>query len=197
MRRSEDLERFIEKITTKKALVFTGLFAAAFVLINYSELSVAGLLKITNGANILDFEFGFSSAEANSIVTALGEQGRSFYLTKIIPIDFVFPVTYMLCYAGWIARLAKNTMPMKGAKRLLILPLLAMLFDWLENAGVIMILTQYPGIPEGAVALASTAGMIKFTFTLCSMVTIMVLLVMSLLKRRIKNKTAQQQRELC
>ncbi len=185
------MERFIEKITTKKALVITALFAAAFFLINYSGVGVAGLLKITNGANILDFEFGYSSAQANSIVTALGEQGRLFYLTKIIPIDFVFPATYMLCYAGWIARLAKNVLPLRRAKRLLILPLLAMLFDWLENIGIIFILTQYTGISDGAVALASTAGMIKFTFTLCSMVTIFVLLVLSLLKRRSKSATAQ------
>ncbi len=185
------MERLIEKITTKKALVFTALFAAAFFLINNSGIGVAGLLKITNGANILDFEFGYSSAQANSIVTALGEQGRLFYLTKIIPIDFAFPVTYMLCYAGWIARLAKNVLPVKRAKRLLILPLLAMLFDWLENIGIIFILTQFPSMPDGAVALASTAGMIKFAFTLCSMVTIITLLMVSLLRRRSKIETVQ------
>ncbi len=185
------MERFIEKITTRKALILTAFFAAALFLINYSGAGVAGLLKITNGANILDFEFGYSSAQANSIVTALGEQGRLFYLTKIIPIDFVFPVTYMLMYAGWIARLSKNVLPVKQAKRLLILPLLAMLFDWLENIGIIFILTQYPSMPDGAVALASTAGMIKFAFTLCSMVTIVVLFVVSLLRRRSKIETAQ------
>ena len=44
----------INKVTWKKAAVFTVLFAVVFMVINYSGIGVAGLLRITGGANILD-----------------------------------------------------------------------------------------------------------------------------------------------
>jgi len=177
------LKRIIEKVTLTKTLVCTAIFITLYVLINYTEVGVAGLLKITNGANILDFEFGYSTAQAHNMLTALGEQGRLFYLTKIIPIDFAFPLAYMLCYAGWVALLVKHISPLSAAKFLITLPLLAMLFDWIENIGNILMLTQYPNISETAVSLASASGILKFLFILGSMGTIIVLLVIYILRK--------------
>ncbi len=181
------MKQIIEKITLRKALFCTAIFAAFFVLINYTEVGVAGLLKITNGATILDFKFGYSTADAHNIITALGEQGRAFYLAKIIPIDFPFPLAYMLCYAGWIALLVKHVAPLGAAKLLLVLPLLAMLFDWIENIGIIFILTQYPDIAEKAVALASASGILKSLFTQGSIITIIVLLIIYILRKILKS----------
>ena len=183
------MKHITEKITLKKALLCTAVFAAFFILINYTEVGVAGLMKITNGANILDFKFGYSTAEAHNMITALGEQGRAFYLTKIIPIDFPFPLAYMLCYAGWIALLVKHVAPLGPAKLLLTLPLLAMLSDWAENIGIIFILTCYPDIPENAVVLASTSGILKNLFTQGSIITIIVLLVIYIFMKILKKRT--------
>jgi len=75
----------IEKATWKKALSFTVLFAFFLVLINFTGIGVAGLLSITDGANILDFEFGFTHERASEMLMALGSDGRAFYLTRVIP----------------------------------------------------------------------------------------------------------------
>ncbi len=174
---------FVKKATLGKALLFTTIFTAFFVLINFTEVGVAGLLKITNGASILDFRFGYSAAEAHDMLTTLGEQGRSFYLQKIIPIDFPFPLASMLCYAGWIA-LVKHTVPQSKAKNLLIIPFLEMLFNWMENFGIIFMLTGYPDIPVQAVTMASISGVLKALFTLGSLFAILVLLTGYLLKTR-------------
>lgn len=175
---------FVKKATLRKALLSTTIFTAFFVLINFTEVGVAGLLKITNGASILDFRFGYSAAEAHDMLTTLGEQGRSFYLQKIIPIDFPFPLASMLCYTGWIALLVKHTVPQSKAKHLLIIPFLAMLFDWMENLGIIFMLTGYPDIPVQAVTMASISGVLKALFTLGSLFAILVLLTGYLLKTR-------------
>ncbi|MCL2697704.1 MAG: hypothetical protein FWE74_06455 [Oscillospiraceae bacterium] len=167
----------------KKAVIFTVLFAIFYTVINFSGIGVTGLLKITDGANILDFEFGYSEEEAYDMLTALGEEGREFYLTKIIPLDFPFPVTYMLFYAGWIALLLKHITQSKRFKYLLLIPVLAALSDWIENIGIIAMLRSYPDLPPWAAATASFAGMIKFSLTALSIAVIIVLLFVFIYKK--------------
>lgn len=172
----------IEKASHKKALLFSALFCALLVTINYSPIGVAGLLKITGGANILDFEFGYTCEEARGMLAALGPEGRAFYLAKILPADFLFPLSYMLFYTGFIALLLKNLNPARYAKYTVIIPAGAMLFDWLENAGVIAMLADYPDIPAWAASLASVSGMLKMIFTVGSITAIGVLLAMYVFK---------------
>jgi len=172
------LETVIQKASWKKAVLFSALFAASYVLINYSGIGVAGLLKITGGANILDFEFGYSYEKAYNMLTALGVEGRTFYLTKILPMDYPFPLTYMLFYIGFIALLIKHTAKNKPYRFLLFIPVLAMLFDWIENIGLITMLSSYPNLLEWAVPVASIFGMLKTIFMVGSIMIIGVLLVM-------------------
>ena len=168
----------------RKVVLFTVFFIAMYILINNTAVGVAGLLQITGGANILDFEFGFTAAEALDMLTALGGQGRSFYLTHIIPIDFLFPLSYMLCYMGWIALLLKYIAPKGYMKSLLLVPSLAMLFDWIENIAVIFILKNYPSLPEWAVITASTAGIVKMICIIASVAAIIILLLVLFFKRK-------------
>ena len=177
------MNRFIERITWKKALLFTALFVVLYILINYTTVGVTGLLQITNGANILDFEFGYTASKAYNLLTALGNDGRSFYIGKILPLDFPFPFTYMLCYAGWIALMGKYTIPQSALKFLLAAPVLAMLFDWSENIGILAMLKNYPLLPMWAVMTASVAGILKTVFTVCSLIIMILLLAVIILKK--------------
>jgi len=170
---------FIQRITLKMAIIFTLLFITFFYVINFSDLGVSGLLKITDGANILDFEFGYSKDEAYQILTALGIEGRTFYLKRILPIDFLFPLSYMFIYAGWIAflikyiygiRLEDKTITYnKLLNNLLYLPIFAALFDFIENVGIIFLLINYPSLPSWSTYIASYAGILKTVFTIGSM----------------------------
>jgi len=161
---SKFLNTIIRKITWKTASVFTVLFIVMFVLINYSGIGVSGLLRITGGANILDFELGYTQEKAYDMLTALGTEGRAFYLGKIMPLDFPFPLAYMLFYVGWIALLLKQSDPKEWCKYLLFVPVLAMVFDWIENIGIITMLHHYPNLPSWAVVTASISGILKMAF---------------------------------
>ena len=178
------MNTIIEKASLRKAVPFTVFFVAMYFLINNTAFGVAGLLQITGGANILDFEFGYTAAEALDMLTALGEQGRNFYLTRIIPIYFPFPFSYMLCYAGWIALLLKHIAPKGYMKSLLLVPITAMLFDWIENIAVIFMLKSYLSLPKWAIMTASTAGILKMTCIVASVATIGVLLLVFFFKRK-------------
>ena len=173
---SDKLDRIVYAASWKKTVLFTALFAILYIVINFSPIGVAGLLNITGGANILDFEFGFTYEEANRILTALGEEGRTFYLTRILPLDFPFPFSLMLACVGIIALLIKHIASEKPYRYLIFIPVLLMLFDWIENIGIIILLNNYPSLPTWAVSLASISGILKHIFTYSSIVAIGVLL---------------------
>jgi len=181
------LNTIIQKATWKKATVFTLLFAALYVLINFSGIGVAGLLRITDGANILDFEYGYTYDKAYNMLTALGIEGRAFYQTRILPIDFPFPFSYMLFYSGFIALLIKHIRPSKLLGYLLFIPVLAMLSDWIENIGIISMLSNYPALPDWSVSLASTMGMLKTSCTIGS-IAIIVGLFITFAYQRLRRK---------
>jgi hypothetical protein len=144
---------------------------------------VAGLLKITGGANILDFEIGYTLEQAKGLLTALGEEGRMFYLTRIIPLDFLFPVSYMLFYAGWIALFIKHITIRRWMKYALVFPVINMLSDWIENIGIIAMLRSYPDLPGFAVSVSSIAGTIKMTLAVINIALICVFFVIFLVNK--------------
>ena len=166
----------INKVTWKIVAVFTVLFAVVFIVINYSSIGVAGLLRITGGANILDFEFGYSNEGAYQMLTALGADGRIFYLTQILPMDFLLPLSYMLFYVSIIALLIKHSGRHRYYCFLLCIPVLAAVSDWIENIGIISMLRNYPILPVWAVVSASCAGIIKTVCTMGSIAAIGMLL---------------------
>ena len=185
------MKTVIEKVTLKKTLLFTAAFAVLYVLINFTSFGMVGLLRITNGASILDSEFGYSTAKAYDMLTALGEDGRNFYLFHILPLDAPFPLAGMLCFVGWIALLVKKVAPSSVARFTILIPLFSLLFDWIENLGAIIMLNTYPSIPELVVYIASVSGMLKMTFFLGNFAVIVVLLVAFIFKKA-KNKCEKE-----
>jgi len=180
------LDCIVQKVIWKIALLFAFLFGVFYLLINFSGFGVAGLLEVTGGASILDFEFGFTYEKALAMLGALGADGRSFYLTKIIPLDFLFPLSYMLCYSSLIALLLKYTSLRKPGIYLLMFPVLGMLCDWTENIGIIVMLNSYPNLHEWVVSLTSTAGIIKAVLSVGNLLIIAMLLLLALRKRLLK-----------
>jgi len=181
-------EKIIKGITWKAVLLFSAIFGALYCIINFSGFGVAGLLEITGGPSILDFQYGYSSAEAYEMLTALGADGRAFYIGRILPVDFPFPVSYMLCFASWIAWLLKNIGRKNWLNYLLFVPVLAMLFDWAENIGIIVMLNNYPLLPAWALSLASVSSTLKMGLTVCSIAIIAILIIARLTMHFMRKK---------
>ena len=182
--------KIIKNATWGKTILSAVLFLTFLLLINVSGIGVAGLLRITDGVNILDFEFGYTYEQAYDILTAMGAEGRSFYLTRIVPLDFPFPFSYMLFYTGCIAILIKKSACNITSihRYIFLVPLLAMIFDWIENIGIIVMLNNYPYLPGWAVILSSISGMFKMVFIVLNIVVIGILLVISVFSS--KNRRA-------
>ena len=180
----------IEKSTWKTSVFFTLLFITFYLLINFSGIGVSGLLDITGGASILDFEFGYTYEKADEMLSALGQEGRNFYLTKLLPLDFLFPLVYMLCFAGTTALLIKCLKQKERLAALLLVPVFAMVFDWSENIGIIAMLHNYKDLPMLAVSLSSISGILKTVFVIGSVITTGVLFLLFILMGIRKNRRA-------
>ena len=179
---SDFLNKIIQNASWEKTVLFTTLFAIFFIVMN-GPLG-AYFSDVTDGASILDFEFGFIYEVALNMLTAMGTEGRAFYLTIVLPLDFPFPVTYMLFGVGLISLLLKHITHKKSHKYLLLLPILAMFFDWIENIGIITMLISYPDLPEWAVFIGSTFGMLKWISSFGSIIATVILFIVFLTSKR-------------
>lgn len=98
---------FVKKMTLRNCLIATGFFLFFFLLIEFSPIGISKLLQITDGVNILDFENRYDSSFAYTHLLKMGENGRIFNLTRIIPLDSLFSVSFMFFSLTWLSFLLR------------------------------------------------------------------------------------------
>ena len=162
--------RAICRIATGKLLVASFvLWIAVASLINGRPFGIAELKDVTGGATILDMTFTTSPQQVYGVLDALGEAGRAFDLTHIVPLDLVFPFVYALFLSvaiSWVM----NRWPGKESpwQRLNLLPVLAGTADYCENLGVITLLLSYPARIDPVATFTSSMYVVKFIFSALS-----------------------------
>jgi hypothetical protein len=174
--------------TTKTLLVSFVFWLVALTLINGKPFGLAQLQEITGGATILDMTFTMGPNQVYSVLDTLGEAGRAFDLTHIVPLDLVFPFTYGLFLALGISWAFSRLLPENSPWFLLNLaPVLAAAADYCENAGVITLLLMYPARLDPVAWFVSIMYSLKFLFSAISFITLFGALagcaVMFLLRR--------------
>lgn len=115
----------------------------------YSMMLFVTIPRITNfseGMKIPDMiPFGYSAEYINSLMNTLGASGRNVYLYNQLPLDMIYPFLYGLTYCLILAWFLEKIGKLKGYYfYLCLLPVIAGLFDYLENIGIITILISYP-----------------------------------------------------
>jgi len=119
------------------------------------------------GMKLFDLSpFGYSYQYAIELLSALGSTGRAAYLYRQLPLDFVYPGLFAVSFCllqSWL--FAKGLPPDSKIFYLCLVPLIAGLFDYLENICIVLMLTSFPNIPEMLVASASVFTIVKSMFT--------------------------------
>ena len=150
-------------------------FWALFVVTTlvYAVMVLWSLPKISEAASgLAPFDMrpiGYSLDEATAFLTALTEEGRSFYLSTQHRLDLVYPPLLALTLALGLWIMA----PVRAVILLLALvavPLLAMIADLAENWFVSWMLKTPPqALSEDLVAMASAATFVKSMLTTVAM----------------------------
>lgn len=165
-------ERLLDRVSDRITAITTGPRALAalagfFVLgflINGRPFGIAALKSITGGVGILDMETLYSPDQAYAHLAAMGEAGRAFALTHIIPLDLILPAVYALAYALAVTWLLHRWLP-EGSRwhRLNVVPLIGGICDYCENAGIIAMLLAWPAQLPDIARFTMVAGFCKFS----------------------------------
>jgi hypothetical protein len=159
-------DRIVAITTGPRALAaLIGFFVLGY-LINGRPFGVAELKSITGGIGILDMEVLYTPQEAYAHLAAMGEAGRAFALTHIVPLDLILPAVYTLAYAFVITWLLHRWLPGESRwHRLNVVPVIGGICDYCENFGIIAMLLAWPQELHGVASFTMAAGFFKFAST--------------------------------
>lgn len=116
---------------------------------------------------------GYDLAEAQALMSALGAEGRGYYLGVQQTLDSAYPALYAVVMVLAFRALA----PLWWGRALGLLAVAGAGFDYLENARVAVMLRLSPeGVTEAMVAAASQATMLKSVTVAAALVALSVLL---------------------
>jgi len=129
--------------------------------------SIPTLVNFSGGLKTFDIlPLGYSSEYARTLLDALGGEGRSFYLTRQIPLDTIYPGLFAVTYSLLLAWLFKwGFGPNLRWRWFVLIPVLAGLFDYLENAGIVLMLSIYPRFSTAAAGITDAFSLLKSLFT--------------------------------
>lgn len=165
-----------------KAAILFGLGAMIIYL-----LMVLGTLRhLSDLAMMQPFDLrptGYSQADAASLLDALGETGRHYYLTRQIPLDTLYPALLALTLISTLrwraARFGPTLMTRIGGP----LAVMAAVFDYLENLGIVFMLLAGAGSHPTLIHAASMATILKSGSTSVAILGVIATLVPLLVQR--------------
>lgn len=156
-----------------------------FILTNliYGFMLLITILKVTSfsgGMKIFDLmPMGYEPEYAGLLLEKMGVAGRNAYLYHQIPIDLIYSFLFGITYCLLLAYLLNQLNSLRTESfYLCIIPLMAGLFDYLENFGIINLLISYPHLSVPSIQIASFFTVLKSLLSTISFIVLFVVLVM-------------------
>ncbi len=172
------MKKLIKKHLQGKKILFLFLLTN-LVYVYMLFISIPKVMSYSQGMDILDMRpIGYATFLVEMLFDNLGEQGRAAYLWSQIPIDMIYPLLFGICYCLLLAFLFKQLNKLnKPIFYLAYIPLLAGLFDYLENIGIIIMLRNYPPVSSSLVKTTSTFTLLKSGLTTIYFVILTITLI--------------------
>jgi hypothetical protein len=165
----------LRRAATRRTILFC---LALYLLFSAALLPIAGarLEAYSGGAGMLDtLVGGFSPEEAYARLAAYGLDGRLYYLLIELTLDTLYPLVTLLFYSLALSFLNEHAFPPGHAFQLA--PLVAVaggLFDYMENAGVVVLLLTYPQSLTAVAAVTGAVALVKWVLTFATMGLLLV-----------------------
>jgi hypothetical protein len=184
------LIKFIESNLSGKMVL--ALFLITNVLFVFMlTVTMSKTIEYAGGLKLLDLMFtGYDLNYVGQFLQALGENGRWYYLNRQIPVDMVYPalfgISYCLLIAYFLKKLNKLSSPYAY---LCLLPFIAGISDYLENIGIIIMLNNYPDLPQVYVKTTNAFSILK-SISMTAFVIILIIMILSFgFKKKKKKKS--------
>jgi len=141
-------------------------------------VTIPQVMAGAGGTEIFDMRpLGYTYDEALSILASMTETAKEYYRQVQIPLDFIYPALMGFFGAFTFAWMRKTV---KIPRITLLIPLAAGAFDYLENLGILRLLSGHT--KPAAIALTSAFSVGKSALTTVFMTGILVLMVFRAIK---------------
>lgn len=154
------MKTFLEsRINWITALVSLAIFILFMILVlprvsTYAEENIGGI-------GSPDTDMMLTGQELYDIAESYGEEGRDTYVFLRWTFDLVWPLVYTFFLLSFIIVLGKN-LPYKFVRPMYLLPLVAMLMDYLENTLVTIVMVAFPRKLLTIGSIASFSSLLKW-----------------------------------
>ena len=128
---------------------------------------------------MLDTYFAFNLEDVARIIEAIGDSGRSSYITAMYTIDLAFPIIYTCLSLGVLHKLTTSEL-------LYLLPIALFTVDIIQNiqTAIIMTHSSVSDISSGQIVLASITNQLKWSLAFIMISIIVILTLKKLIFKR-------------
>ena len=180
---------FYQKSNFITAILATVIFIGYLLLVMMDK--GAGFEVADSNIRSLGTSFGFDKVDVIAFLSIRSDEMVTAYITFNQVWDVLFGVIYGVMYVVWVSVLFKPICDKVG--RLNLVPVLQVIFDWLENYELALLAHQY--LSDGMISasnanLASVFSMLKWA---CSGLTYTLILIgiILMIMRAVANKNQQ------
>lgn len=168
------------------ALLFLVIFLLFTAIVLPDQASKAE--ASSGGAESPDTSFFYTAGDLSRMAEAYGEQGRQAYIHARFTFDLLWPLVYTAFLCTSLSWLNRKAFPGDSPwQRMNLVPLAAMLFDFLENISTSLVMAQYPAPVPLAAALAPFFTLAKWILVMGSFVLLIISAGAALWRRLRKN----------
>ena len=125
-------------------LPLLGLLILILIAMERGPFGSEKIKQLSGGAGTLDMTFGYSTAQAYSLLDRIGSAGRELYV-RLLGLDFLFAVVYMALQALLVTALIQKAKLGARWEKLNLLPFLRSALDVVENTLLLGLIAGFPG----------------------------------------------------
>lgn len=169
--------KILTQTSSTKLTLFSFILFLVFLFIVLPVLQSI-TLTLFSGLGSPDLLFHYSSEELYNMAFAYGELGRNGYIKTRLQFDLAWPVVYTLFLATSISWFSYRITSLKSNVRFCnLLPMLAFVFDLLENLSVSIVMYQFPIKVAIFSHMASYSTTLKWLFVSISFILLGAFLI--------------------
>jgi hypothetical protein len=153
------------------------LFVASHLILLVMMTYTLPVINNQIGTTVFDLQsFGYSVSVAESIINKIDDQTADLYIfPQLTLLDLFYPVLLALFLSSLLFRLSSLIeSKSRMTSILLIIPYIAMLFDYVENVFILLMISKSIDPTEIIVLLSSTSTILKGVFTSMTWIAILV-----------------------
>jgi hypothetical protein len=175
--RSLDLKRisnWLYRVSTGLIALISLVIFILFITLILPDQSSKLEMRI-GSAGSPDTSFIYSATELYHFAEVYGETGREAYVRARFSFDLIWPLVYTLFLStsiSWV--LSRAFTPGSMWKRVNLVPILGLVFDYLENLSTSLVMLRYPDRTAVVDILAPVFTLIKWVFVIGSFVLLII-----------------------